>query len=416
MKTILLTQVLPYPPDSGPKVKTWNLIKYLCQRHEVTLVSFTRGDQLKDVERLRKICQRVETVPMVRNIAFDIKAFLHSLLTRQPWMILRDDRGDMRRLVDRLVSETNFELAHADQLNMAQYALRVPGVKRLLDAHNALWQLYQRLAQTQPQGPKRWVLERDWRLLKSYEGKICHQFDAITVVSQEDRQALSEAMGSECPATVLPITVDLEEFPPVKRTSEPTHIISVGTMYWPPNIDGMLWFLNEIYPLIQQQLPDIEFDIIGARPPESIKMFEKTLKGIHVHGYVDDPTPYLQNAGLMVVPLRAGSGMRVKILNALSQGMPIVTTSIGCEGIDVVHDQHLKIADSPQDFAAAVVDLLQNPLVANRLGEAGRELIKTKYDYRVAFQPLDSLYSADPINNSSAQKRNAWNSARMDRL
>ena len=200
-------------------------------------------------------------------------------------------------------------------------------------------------------------------------------------------------MGSDCPAIVIPITVDLDEFPLIKRKAESNHIISVGTMYWPPNIDGMLWFLNEIYPLIRQRNPDVEFDIIGARPPEAISAFNRLKTGVHVHGYVDDPTPYLENAGVMVVPLRAGSGMRVKILNALSQGIPIVTTHIGCEGIDVIHDQHLLIADTPAEFAAATSNLLENPHEANRLGAAGRDLIQNRYDYRAACIPLDAIYS-----------------------
>lgn len=389
---MLLTQVLPFPPDSGPKVKTWNVIKYLTQYHEVTLVSFVRGDQSKDVERLRQVCKRVETVPMTRNLILDGMAFLSSLFTGQPWMMLRDDRVEMRNLVDRLASEENYQIVHADQLNMAQYALRVPDARHLLDAHNALWQLYQRLAQTLPVGPRRWILDRDWRLLKKYEGEICRKFEAVTVVSEEDRRALSEAMGTDCPATVIPITVDLDEFPQINRHSNAKHIISVGTMYWPPNIDGMLWFLNEIFPLIRQEMPEVEFDIIGARPPEEIVAFNKMDIGVHVLGYVDDPTPYLQNAGVMVVPLRAGSGMRVKILNALSQGMPIVTTRIGCEGIDVTHDENLMIADTPASFAAAVLDLLRNPGEANRLGAAGRRLIQEKYDYRAACRPLDKIY------------------------
>ena len=127
-------------------------------------------------------------------------------------------------------------------------------------------------------------------------------------------------MGGECPATVIPITVDLDEFPLIKRKAEANHIISVSTMYWPPNIEGMLWFLNEIYPLIRQHNPKVEFDVIGARPPQAISAFDRMEVGVHVHGYVDDPTAYLENAGLMVVPLRAGSGMRVKILKRAFPG------------------------------------------------------------------------------------------------
>lgn len=397
MKSMLLTQVLPYPPDSGPKVKTWNVIKYLRCNHELSLVSFTRGDQSESVEKLRQVCSRVETVPISRTLVKEGLAFGRSLLTNQPWMMLRDDRREMRNLVANLAAREHFDLAHADQLNMAQYANLIPGIKRLLDAHNALWQLYQRLAQTMPVGPRRWMLERDWRLLKRYEGDICRRFEAVTVVSNEDKQALSEAAGINLPAVVIPISVDMDEFPLIERNPDANHILSIGTMYWPPNIEGMLWFLREIHPLIREQLPQVEFDLIGARPPQEIVDYGQAGIGVHVHGFVDDPTVYLQQAGVMIVPLRAGSGMRVKILNALSQGLPIVTTGIGCEGIDVKHGEHLLIADTPAEFARAVVHLLNNPQEAKRLGLAGRELIKTRYDYRVACRPLDDIYASAGI-------------------
>ena len=158
MNVLLLTQVLPYPPDSGPKVKTWNVLKYLAERHEVTLVSFVRGDQSGDVRHLKQYCWAVHTVIIKRGAARDVWYMTHSLLAGQPFLMVRDDRAAMRRLVDRLASETRFDITHADQLNMAQYAARVPGTFKVFDAHNALWLLYQRLWQTMKPGlriPKR---------------------------------------------------------------------------------------------------------------------------------------------------------------------------------------------------------------------------------------------------------------------
>lgn len=151
MKVLLLTQVLPYPPDSGPKVKTWNVLKFLAQHHEVTLVSFVRGDQSAEIKQLESYCHTVNTVPMERGVQHDGMAMVRSLLSGQPWMMLRDDRAAMRQLVARLAREQRFDIAHADQLNMAQYAALVPGARKVLDAHNALWLLYQRLWQTMGQ-------------------------------------------------------------------------------------------------------------------------------------------------------------------------------------------------------------------------------------------------------------------------
>ncbi len=171
MNILLLTQVLPYPPDSGPKVKTWNAIKYLAQHHSVTLASFVRGDQSAHVRALEGVCKAVYTVPITRHPLNELKYMGLSLLSGEPYLILRDDRVAMRQLVDRLASETTFDIVHADQLNMAQYAARVSSGCKVLDAHNALWLLYKRLCDTMKPGPKKWMLGRDWRRLKNMKAK-----------------------------------------------------------------------------------------------------------------------------------------------------------------------------------------------------------------------------------------------------
>ena len=392
MKVLLLTQVLPYPPDSGPKVKTWNVLKYLAQRHEVTLVSFVRGDQSADIHHLRGYCQAIYTVPMERGMLRNGLAMVRSMASGQPWMMIRDDRAAMRQLVDRLAAETRFDIAHADQLNMAQYAARVPGAGKILDAHNALWLLYKRLWQTMKPGPQKWLLGRDWQLLKGYEGRVCQEFDAVLVVSEEDKTALQEAAGTAVDMTVIPIAVDTDEVTPVARRPGADHIIHVGTMYWPPNIDGILWFIREVYPRIRAQRPTVTFDVIGARPPEEIVRLGGDGSGINVTGYVDDPTPYLEQAGVMVVPLRAGGGMRVKILNALAQGLPIISTSLGCEGIGVTHGRDVMIGDNPQDFAEAVLQAIDKPALAEQLGRNGRHLAERDYDFRKVCLPIETVY------------------------
>lgn len=402
MKVLLLTQVLPYPPDSGPKVKTYNVLKYLAEHHEVTLASFVRGDQSRDVEYLRRFCAGgVHVVPMERGAFKDAVAMARSLATGQPWMMVRDDRAVMRNLVDRLAEGTRFDVAHADQLNMAQYAARVADARKVLDAHNALWLLYKRLAETMGAGPRRALLDRDWKLLKRYEGQICRAFDGVLAVSCEDKAALLEAVAEAngqardedvAKMVVIPIAVDADEVRPVARHPDADHILHIGTMYWPPNIDGVKWFIAEVLPHIRKRHPEIICDIVGARPPQELLEMSKSDPRINVTGYVDDPRPYLQSAGVMVVPLRAGGGMRVKILNAMAQALPIVTTTLGCEGIAVEHGKHVLIADSPLEFAQAVSRILEDRDYADALGCNGRALVESIYDYRAACRPLELLY------------------------
>jgi len=425
MKVLLLTQVLPYPPDSGPKVKTWNVLKYLAQRHKVTLTSFVRGDQSGDVAHLEKHCHAVHTVPMERGTLRDGLAMVRSLCSGQPWMMVRDDRIGMRRLVDRLASETHFDIVHADQLNMAQYVDRVPDARKILDAHNALWLLYKRLWQTMGPGPKKWLLGRDWRLLKQYEGWVCREFDAVLAVSEEDKAALEEAARffgrvygersrtaqndrQMLDITVIPIAIDTDEVTVVERVAEPRHILHIGTMYWPPNIDAVNWFIHEVYPLIRQQRPDVQFDVVGSRPPAELLTLNDAGLGINVTGYVQDPTPYQQQAAVMVVPVRAGGGMRVKILNGLAEGIPIVSTTLGCEGINVTDGDDISIADEPGDFAAAVLHLLNDHGMAQRLSHNGRRLAETRYDYRRACVVLDGVYGG-------RMKNEQWNNEQMSK-
>ena len=393
MRVLLLTQVLPHPPDSGPKVKTWNVLKHLAQRHRVTLVSFVRGDQSADTRHLERYCDAVHSVPITRHVGRDAWDLARSWVSRRSFLMTRDDRATMRHLVDRVASATGFDVVHADQLNMAQYAARVSGVPKILDAHNALWLLYRQLWQLMPPGPTKWVLGRDWQLLKTYEGAVCRRFDATLAVSESDKRWLEEAGGPSSRVTVVPIAVDPDELAPVHRRHGAGHILHLGTMYWPPNVDGVRWFVREVLPRIRTQRPDAVFDVVGAHPPRRVLAAGKGT-AVNVTGYVADPTPYLEAASLAVVPLRAGSGMRVKILTALAQGLPVVSTSIGCDGIAVEDGRHLLIADTAEAFAAATLRLLADRRLADELGRNGRRLVETVYDYRSVCQEIDRVYES----------------------
>ena len=179
MKVLLLTQVLPYPPDSGPKVKTFYVLSIWRRITKSPLISFVRGDQSEHIQVLKSYCKSIHTVPMRRSWVQNFVALIRSLAGREPWMMVRDDVKEMRQLVDRVTAQEKFDVVHADQLNMAQYGQRVQGVVRVLDAHNALWVLYQRLASTMKPGIQKLLLDRDWKLLKQYEGNICRKFDHV---------------------------------------------------------------------------------------------------------------------------------------------------------------------------------------------------------------------------------------------
>jgi polysaccharide biosynthesis protein PslH len=190
----------------------------------------------------------------------------------------------------------------------------------------------------------------------------------------------------------VPIAIDTREIAPIERRPDGDRILHIGTLLWPPNADGLLWFLNAVLPLIRRTQPHATVDIVGTRPPRSVTAAAARHSGVSVHGFVPDLSALLQRASVLVIPLRAGAGMRVRILNGLAQGMPIVTTTVGCEGIDVVPGEHLLVADTAEQFAAATVQLLAQPDEAATLGQRGRALIVEKYDIRAVGAAIDAVY------------------------
>lgn len=399
MRVLMLTQVLPYPLDSGPKFKSYYVLRNLATQHQLTLVSFIRQNNPEAIAHLSQYCQKVLTVEMRRGAWRDGLGLGRSVLAREPLLMARDSRRAMHNLVSSICDANQFEVVHADQLNMAQYAIRVPEAKRVLDAHNALWVVFKRLAENSASGPWKWILGREWRALKKYEGDMGKYFDKIVTVSDQDKESFITAGVAAEKLTVIPIVIDTDEIREVNRDPDADHILHIGTMFWPPNVEGIQWFLHEVWPLINQQNPGIVFDIVGSKPPKEITRFSLEEHSVNVTGYVDDPEPYLRSAAVMVVPLLSGGGMRVKILNALAQKIPIVSTPIGCEGIDVEDGKNIMIAESPIAFAHAVSHLLKNPAFGKVLADNGHDLIKKKYDYRRIQKDLEGLYDQIPSND-----------------
>jgi glycosyltransferase involved in cell wall biosynthesis len=318
---------------------------------------------------------------------------VRSLVRGEPALMLRDERPAMHVLIERLTTTERFDLVHADQLNMCQYALRVPRAARVFDAHNALWLLFERLAAVLPTGPRKWFFARESRRLRAYEARMCRAFDAVLAVSHEDRAALEAAGAAPETITVIPITIDTQDVQPLpRRPGGPPRLVHIGTMFWPPNVDAVRWFATEVFPHIRARHPDVVFEVIGADPPPAIRDLGGPGRGIDVLGYVEDPTPHLARAVALVVPLRAGAGMRVKILDGMARGLPIVTTSLGCSGIAVESGTHVLIADGSADFTAATLRLLDDPLLAQRLAQNARHLAVTQYDWRSHRERVHAVY------------------------
>ncbi len=396
-RILYLTQILPYPLNTGAKVRQYYVLRHLSRNHAVTLLSFVRPeDQPEHIAHLREFGAAVHTVPMARSTWRNVRAVLKAMLTGLPIVIVRDEIAAMQAQVRRLLETQKIDVIHADQVSMAQYGLLGRGVRRVLDLHNAMYLVTQRLAEHEPNLFKRWLSQRETRALARYEPALLQQYDQVVFVTAEDRGAIEavshQTAGAPANVSIIPICVDPSEKQPVIPTANPQRVLFLGPLFWPPNAEGVLWFAREVWQAIHAQYPQARFTVVGRNPPESVAQLHGK-DNIEVTGYLPDLATVLAETGALVVPLRAGGGMRVKILDAWCWGLPIVSTSIGAEGINLQDGQNLLLADSPAAFAEKVIAVLQDSQLQTRLRQNGRLWVEQQYDWRRVYSAWDDVYA-----------------------
>lgn len=395
MRVLLLTQVSVYPADSGPKIKTLQVLRHLAERHEVIYCTFVRSkEEAERAQKLLDICRQVVTVSMERSRRRDARFLLESLVTGDSFLMRRDERATMRGTVRQLLHEGHIEALHVDQLNMMRFVPpEWPGAV-ILDEHNAVWQVVERLRQGARNPLTRWFLGREVRLIRRLESDACQRAQCVLAVSEHDRQALRTVAGESVPIELVPITIDVESLEAVRalRNPQPNRLFTVGTMFWPPNSEGVAWWLREGYEYLRSLCPEVTYDIVGARPPRELRALAEHFVGVNLHDYVADIRPFWMHAAALAVPLLSGGGVRVKILEAMALGVPVISTTMGAEGLEVRHREHLLIADTPREFAGACREVLQDEQLSQRLAYNGHQLILERYNAKIALRSLDAAY------------------------
>jgi glycosyltransferase involved in cell wall biosynthesis len=404
LNILFLTQVLPYPLDAGPKVRAYYTLRHLAARgHAITLLSFVRGsDAPESVEHLRGLCRRVITVPIQRAHWRDGLALGRSFFTGEPLLITRDRVPAMYEHARALAAECRFDAIHADQLWMAPYALAAraavawPGgrPRLILDQHNAVYLVPRRMAAATRNPLARLGYRRESARMEDYETRACLAFDRVVTVTRQDQDYLLQLYRNgrrPCFASVIPICLDPDAIPLLRRPVDPAEILFVGGMHWPPNADGVEWFARLVLPRVRAQVPAASFTAVGKQPPRSLIAIAPD-SSIHLPGYVADLQPFWERGGAFIVPLRAGGGMRVKILDAWARGVPVVSTRVGAEGLACSDGENVLLADTAAEFAQAVVRLLTDPALAERLGRGGRATVEQHYHWRTAYAAWDAVY------------------------
>jgi sugar transferase (PEP-CTERM/EpsH1 system associated) len=380
MRILFLSCWFPYPPDNGSKIRVYNLLRALGSRHDVTLLSlaFDPADPGR-ADELSSFCAEVQAV---RHDPYARSKVLSSLRFLSPVPIVNMPLADMTRAVRGVLDRKAFNVVIASTETMAAYALLAPGsTVRILEEHNSwsrrAWDRY-REQSSALQRLRCWI---SWHKIRRYEARLFPKFDACVMVSEQDRNAsLHLLSGYGRRIEIVPNGVDCQRNRPGLTQPIPKTLIYNGALTYDANYDAVRYFLAEIYPLIQEQVPDTSLTITGST--SNVDLGDLSFnESVHLSGYVDDIRPLVAGAWVCVVPIRKGGGTRLKILEAMALGTPVVSTSKGAEGLKVTHGRDVLIAKEPTEFASQVLRLLRDPALRRRLVANARHLVEQRYDW-----------------------------------
>ncbi|MEM7114110.1 MAG: glycosyltransferase [Chloroflexota bacterium] len=404
-RILLLTPQLPYPPHQGTSLRNFHIVRGLAETHQLSLLSFLEeGQMLLPDSPLHTLCQTIETVPVpTRSTGQRLRQLL---TTRQPDMAHRLHSADFRAALARLLEKRPFDIGQFDIVQIEGIELartiplirqKAPHAKIVFDNHNAETALQWRAMLADLPNPRRW-LAAGYSLvqvgrLRQFERWACRAADWVTAVSDTDQAHLQQLLGKEGPPiTAVPNSIDVTQYEnwQIDEATPRFDLVFSGKMDYRPNIDAVLWFAETAWPQIVAERPTTTWAIVGQKPHPRLAHLAG-LPGVTITGWVDAVQPYLAGASICLLPFRIGSGTRLKLIEAMASGKPIVSTSIGSEGFAVAHELDLLLAESGEEMATVVLRLLADGELRERLGENGR-LFAQQFDWRVVVPQFNEIY------------------------
>ncbi len=393
MRILFLSPTLPFPLTDGGRIRVFNLLKQIAQNNDVTLLALetqpTDKNSIANVEQLGvkvHLVQYDSTLPPLSP-----KTFFSALFKKQPITVARYDVPVYQRKFKELLTTETFDIVHYEMFHTAQFHTEtdLPSVLSLQNVDSAIWHRLQSETENIFYKCAYWSQQRAFQ---RYERVLSPKFDVVTCTSEVDA-AVFERHCAEDTVKVIPNGVDITHFSPDHASEDAAHLIYIGSMDWYPNEDAVSFFAEEILPQIQTDVPDVKFTIVGGNPSEQVQRLAD-MEGVVVTGRVPEIKPYFAEATVFVVPLRIGSGTRLKILEALAMGKAVVSTTVGAEGLALRDGEEILIADEPDTFANAVTRLLTDRELRQKIGTNGRVRVEQDYDWRSIAERLHKVYES----------------------
>jgi len=402
MKILNVIPYSPVPAVFGGALRVYHLLRWMTRHHDVHVLAYGGPEEPARIEAdLGHPASRTEMVPVPRWIEDRWKRFgqLYALARNTSFTEIASRNRAMQRAIDRCLERTSFDMIQIAYPVMGYFTFRSDAV-RVLDAANVEYDIHRRVAERTASPVRRWWASYEYRKLFPQEVAICREQDGILVTSERDRDLLERDVPG-VPKFIIANGVDTAYFDLPEGSTDPLAIVFTGAMNYFPNADGVTYFITEVLPLIRSVIPGVTFYVVGNAPPESVVRLAS--ENVVVTGRVEDVRPYVARAAAYVVPLRIGGGTRLKVLEALAMRRPLVTTSIGCEGIDVADGETVLVADDAQSFAEATLRLLKDEALRRSMARRGRELVRETYDWTVIGGKIEAAY--DQICRRAVQER-----------
>ena len=402
MRILSLTHRVPYPPNKGDKIRSFNVLRHLSERHDVCLATLVDDPQdLQSVEALesevdRLICSRIDS-PARKLLALNAMLTSVSITTRYFYS------DELQREIDAYLDENSVDAVVCSTSPMAEYVFRsrhysgkfaeAIKIMDMIDVDSLKWRQYSE----QRSRLIAWLYRYESARLSDYETRIYREFHKTLLVSSSEMRCFP-VPDDERKLEVVPNGVDLDYFSELDRRDareEGPTIVFTGMMdYW-PNIDGVRWFIDEVFCLIQEEIEDARFIVVGGRPTNEVRKWA-LVDGVEVTGFVPDVREFVEIADVCVAPLRVARGVQNKVLEAMAMGRPVVTTPFGLEGLDAKPDKDVAVAAEATEFARVVVELIRDRERANEMVRSARECVEANYTWTANLRKLDALLAMDP--------------------
>ena len=389
MNILFLSTWFPYPPDNGSKLRVYHLLRSLAERHEVTLLSFAFATARPDAPgELGDWCSEIQVVP-VDPFQINQAGALRTFLSPRP-MASRPVPA-MRQLVSDALRSRSYAAVIASTGMMIDYALQAsPGTVKVLEEHNSFTRWMQERYAEQANTAQRLRCWASWQKIRRYEARLFRRFDLVTMVSEQDQSVSRSLPGYRGQVEVVPNGVDCTHNRPGLAQPRPNSLVFNGSLTYSANYDAIQWFLAQVWPRIRAKLPDATLAITGATTGVDLAGLALG-EQVQLTGFVEDVRIPVAEAAAAIAPIRQGGGTRLKILEAMALGTPVVATRKGAEGLEVTGGEHLLLADDPQQFAHRTIRLLSDHDLRRRLAANARRLVEQQYDWRQIGQRFVAL-------------------------